>query len=144
MSSTALWSEKNQVLAAVYPASHTTAQETSRVKADGHNKFVAILHVGAIAATGTLDFKLRQHNAASSGTSKDITGKAITQLTASDDDKYRIIELDVTELDVAGGFDWITAVATPATAAAICGVTLIGCDPHYAPVSQLASVAVTN
>lgn len=142
--STFLWSEKNQTLAVVYPASYTTAQTTARVKCDGHTHYVARMIVGAVAASGTLDFKLQQHNAASSGTTKDITGKAITQLTASDADKVRVIELDVPELDTNNGFLWISAVATPATAASILSVEIIGTDPKSAPVSQLASVAVTN
>lgn len=146
MSNSVLWSDTNQVLAVINPASYTTAQETNRVKADGHEKFVAKMHVGAIAASGTLDFKLRQHNAASSGTSKDITGKVITQLTqaGSDSNKIRIIELDVTELDIANGYLWISALATPATAASILNVELVGCDPRFSPVSQLADVAVVN
>lgn len=139
-----MFTEMVEVLAQIDPASYNSAQATARIKVDKHTRVVVIMQNGLIASTGTLDLKIEQANAASGGTVKAITGKAITQLTDADDNKIRIIELLTSELDVNGGFAWIVVTATPATAASLLSLLVLGVDPKYAPVTQPASVVVTN
>lgn len=139
-----LFTERIEVLAKIDPASYASAQATARIKADKHTRYVAMLNVGAIASTGTLDFKIEQANAASGGTVKAIDGKVITQLIDTDDNKIRIIELLTSELDVNNGFNWILVTATPATAASILGVLVLGVDPKYVPVTKQSYLTVNN
>lgn len=141
---TMLWHEMNEVLGYVAPASQTTAQTPTRIKVDGHYRVVALLLGGLIAAGGTLDFKIEQANAASGGTVKAIPDKAITQLVDTNDNVIRAIELRTDELDTTNGFDWIVVTATPAVAASLLSILVLGVDPKYAPVTQPAYFAAVN
>ncbi|MCU0515229.1 MAG: hypothetical protein MUE40_21965 [Anaerolineae bacterium] len=144
MSDLALFTEKNEVLAKIDPASYGTAQNTGWASLSTHGRAVAVMQVGLIAATGTLDFKLQQAKDSGGTGAKDIPGKAITQLADAADNVVRVIEIKTDEMDVSGGFTHIRAVATPATAASLLSVVILGCAPAYEPVSQPAYVAVTN
>ncbi len=138
------FSEHVELLAVINPASYNSVQATARIKADKHTRIVVLMMVGAIATNGTLDLKIEQANAASGGTVKAITGKVITQQTDANDDKQFIIELLTSELDVSNGFSWILVSATPATAASILGLVVLGVDPKYSPVAIPASLTVVN
>jgi hypothetical protein len=129
-------SEVRIPLATLYPASQTVEQNTSRVLAEGYHRFFIEIIVGAMSSNATLDADLEQHDAASGGTTKNVTGKSITQLTdAGSDDNSRVgIELRTEELDVNNGFKWISLEVTPATAAVILTATIYGIEPRYAPV----------
>lgn len=98
-----------------------------------------ILQLGTIDCT--VDFKL-QESATSGGTYSDIPGKAITQLTASDDNKQAVIELEGAEL----GFGQRHArcvLTSGAGSVCLCSVLALGCEPRFAPVTEddLATVA---
>lgn len=107
-----------------------------------YHKVAFILHLGAIAATGTLDVSVRQAKDDAGGAAKAITGKALTQLTGTDDDKIAVIEVDASELDVNGKFDHVSVRATVATDASLFGVLVCRHQPRYAPVgvTQLEEV----
>lgn len=100
--------------------------------------------VGVLGASATVDAKLRQATDSSGSGAKDITGKAITQLTkaGSDDGKQVIIDLDAAELDVAGGFSYVAISVTVAVAASLIYAEVEGFEPRYGPASDndLASV----
>jgi hypothetical protein len=72
------YTENIEPLAKIDPASYNSAQNTGYVSAAGHRRFVAMMQVGAIASTGTLDFKLQMAKDGSGTGVTDITGKAIT------------------------------------------------------------------
>ncbi len=132
-----LFTEQVQVLDGIHAISQGAgAVNGAWIKADRHTRIVALLDVGLIAVTGTLDFKLQQANTAGGGGVKDITGKAITQLADTADNKWIAIELLTSELDQAGGFAWVRFVITPAVAASLISVMLLGVDPKNAPVVQ--------
>ena len=134
-----LFSERNQILDVLHAASQGAGTVNGNwVKADRHERIVCIADVGVISASGTFDLKLQQANTSGGGGAKDITGKAITQLTQAGggSSKVVIIELDVAKMDIANGFFWVRFVLTEATAAALCAVLLLGVDPIYAPVPQ--------
>ena len=66
----------------------------------------ALVLVGEMQATSTVEAKLEQATDGSGTGAKDISGKSITQLTAagSDDDKQAIINCRSEELDVTNSF----------------------------------------
>lgn len=101
---------------------------------------LATLYVGAIAATGTLDAKLEQATDAAGTGAKDITGKAITQLTDADDNKQVQINCRCEELDVANAFTHVRLTVTAAVAASLVAAGVYGFDARYAPQADLSSV----
>ena len=87
----------------------------------------AIVVVGAMAAGATVDAKLQQAKDAAGTGAKDITGKAITQLTQAggDGDEIVTIPLRAEEIDIANAFTHIRVQVTTAVANVDYGVVLI-------------------
>jgi len=73
-----------------------------------YERVVFLIFVGDMPTSSTLDAKVVQATDAAGTGSKDITGAAITQLGATDDDKMVSIEVRDTALDVEGGFTHIS------------------------------------
>ena len=105
---------------------------------------MAILKVGTLGASGTVDAKLVQATDSSGTGSKDITGKAITQLTqaGTDSDKQVIINIRAEELDLDNDFDHVALSVTVGTATSDLDGVLLGLNPRFGPASDndLASV----
>lgn len=98
-------------------------------------RLFAILNIGVMTATATLDAKLTQA-ITSGGTYKDVTGKAITQLLAAGDSnpgKPIIIEMRASELDMVNGYRFVKLSVTGATAATLYSATLFAIY-DYLPV----------
>lgn len=72
-----------------------------------YHKAAVLVSAGAIAAGGLIDCKITQAQDDAGTGAKDISGKAITTLTGSDDNALCLIELDSSELDVSNNFDYI-------------------------------------
>ena len=98
----------------------------------------AILMLGAMVATGTADAKLEQATDGSGTGKKDITGKAITQMTAagSDDDKQAVINCRKEELDIANNFTHVRLTVTLATAGSDMGAIVLDSAANYGPASD--------
>lgn len=124
-------------IARINPASYNTEQNTARFAVGAYRRFVVILMVGAITSTGTLDIDIEQSNAASGGTTKNVDGKSITQLTQASGDSNKIVAIEIRseELDVNNGFAWLNVELTPLTAASICGVLVLAGEARQKPVS---------
>lgn len=137
-------SEYCAVLAAVDPQSSSSAQSSAYVSVANFHKIVAYIQTGAISATGTFDAKLQQATDASGTGVKDITGKAITQLADTADNKQAIINLDPAELDLANGFTFVRLTCTPATAASLLSGLLLGFNPRYAPANDNDAASVVQ
>lgn len=138
-------SERVAVVATIDPASLTANTYVSDwVDMADFEQVMAVLSVGAMTTNGTVDAKLRQAKDASGGSAKDITGKAVTQLTEAgeDDNKQVVLQVRADELDVAGGFTHVALSVTTATAASLGSAVLLGFNPNYGPASgyDLASV----
>ena len=101
---------------------------------------MAVLQVGAIAAGGTVDAKLQQASDGAGTGAKDITGKAITQLTDADDNKQVILNVRDTDLDVENSFTHVRLSVTVAVAASLIAASLYGFDAKYAPAADAATV----
>jgi len=102
----------------------------------------AIVMVGEMQATSTVDAKLEQAQDGSGTGAKDITGKAITQLTAagSDSDKQAILNCRSEELDVTNAFTHVRLSITTATAASDSAGLILGSDARYFPATDATTV----
>lgn len=108
------------------------------------NQIMAIVLAGTLGVSATLDAKLEQAQDSSGTGAKDVTGKAITQLTqaGTDDDKQAVINLRAEELDIDNGFSFARLSITVAVATSDAGGLVLGFGASYAPASDndLASV----
>lgn len=125
-------------LDAIIPLSRTSAQGTSGWKAmRDYHKAVAILLCGALAANAVVDFTITQCTDDTGVGAKAITGKAIATLDTNDDNAVCAIELDASELDVNGGFDWINVTLNCGGAAAcLTAALLIRYQPRFKGVDD--------
>ena len=145
MSKNTLPSQRVAVAGVIDPDANTAAAYTSDyADMSQFESVMALIQVGTMASTSTVDAKLVQATDSSGTGVKDITGKAITQLTeaGTDSDKQAIINCYADELDTAGGFTHVAIVMTVATAASDSGAVLLGFDSKYGPANgyDLASV----
>lgn len=115
------------------PQSATTAKGTAWVDISLYENLEAKGAVGAIASTGTVDAKLQQATSDAGAGAKDVTGKAITQLTeaGTDSNKQFLINATASDFDHANGFRYCRLLMTPATAAALIYGELRGFDCKY-------------
>jgi hypothetical protein len=92
---------------------------------------MAIVMAGTLGSSATLDAKLEQASDSSGTGAKDITGKAITQLTqvGTDSDKQAIINCFQQDLDIANGFTHVRLSLTVGTATSDAGAIVLGFDP---------------
>ena len=118
----------------------TSAVNSDFVAFDRFDKVAALILIGAI--TGTIDAKIQEAKDSGGTGVQDLTGKAITQLSATDDNKQAVISVDRNDLTV--DFTHIRCVLTPTGGTTnLGGLVIIGGIARYAPVADhdLASVA---
>lgn len=130
-------SEVVSVLGGAYADSYDVGtHDTAFVSVANYHRVFFFLIVGEMQAGATLDCSLRQATDTAGTGAKAITGKAITQLSQAggDGNDYIGIELRTEELDVANGFDCVSARVTVAGAAVEAAAGLLGFVPRYAPV----------
>ncbi len=150
-------SEDVAILATIDPDAYAHgAQNSDWADLGLFDQLMAVLLLGAVPdTTSSIDFKLQQATSSGGAGAKDITGKAITQITSGSPavgDKQAIINLRADELDIDNSFRFVRAVATtadtnsPADSPANTidyGAVLLGFGARYGPAndSDLASVA---
>lgn len=140
-----LASERAAVLATIDPDVTTASTVVSDYcDMSKFGRVMAILLAGTLGSSATLNAKLVQATDASGTSVKDITGKAITELTeaGTDSDKQAIINCMAEELDVEGGFTHVALSVTVAVATSDIGAVVLGFDARHEPASDndLASV----
>lgn len=133
------------VVAVRNPVSQGAATVTTGwVAMTDFQRMMTIIMVGTMSAGSTVDAKLEQATTAAGAGAKDITSKAITQLTqaGTDSDKQVIINLDHEDMDIDGGFDFARVSVTVGTAASLLAVVALGFPARYGPmnVRDLATV----
>lgn len=132
------------VLAAIIdPDAYSASTVTSGwVHMGTYEAIQAIVMAGTLGSSATLDAKLEQATDSSGTSAKDISGKAITQLTqaGTDSDKQAIINCRSEELDVANGFDYVRLSMTIGTATSDAGGLVLGHYPRYAPATDATTV----
>lgn len=129
-------SDRAPVLAVIDPDAYTAATYTSGwVDMSLWGSLQAIVFAGTLGSGATLDAKLEQATSAAGAGAKDITGKAITQLTqaGTDSDKQAVINCQSEDLDVEGGFRYVRLSMTVGNATSDAGGVVLGMDPRYAP-----------
>ena len=133
-----LGSERAAVAAVIDPDDASAAAYTSAyVSMSSFNQIMAVVQTGTLHGSGTVDFKLVQATDSSATGSKDITGKAITQLVkASNDDDQAVINCRADELDVDNGFDYVAMTMTVGGGACDTSAIMLGMAARYAPASD--------
>lgn len=141
--STVLPSEKAAVVGVIDPdVTIASTVSTGWVAAKDFHSFMAVVFAGTLGSSATFDAKLQQATAAAGTGVKDITGKAITQVTASD--KQAIINCRTEELDVEGGFAFIRLSIIVAVATSDAAGVLIGMDARMLPASDFDAATVVE
>jgi hypothetical protein len=138
-------SDRAAIVGMLSPLSQSAgARSTGWVSMADWITLMAVLQVGALGSSGTVDAKLEQAVNSSGGSAKDIAGKAITQLTqaGTDDNKQAIINVRQTDLDYENGFTHLRLTVTTATAASLTSALVLGMDRRHGVPSayDLASV----
>lgn len=131
-------SQRAAIVGVINPQSSSSAQSSGWIDATTFFNFMAVILAGAIGSSATIDAKLEQATASDGTGAKDVTGKAITQLTkaGTDDNKQALINLKQEDLDFANGFKFFRLKITPATAASLISGVVMGFDPRYGAASD--------
>ena len=96
-----------------------------------------LAHVGAGLVGTSVDLKIQQATDSSGTSAKDITGLAITQLTAVGS---ALINITASDLDTDNDFTHIAMVLTTVGATTVAGAELIAIDARYEPLAQGAEI----
>ena len=131
-------SEVAAVVGVIDPDAYTANTYTSGyISMKLFRRFMALIAVGDMTTSATLDAKLIAYADASGTSPADITGSAITQLTEAggDSNKQVVINLDTQSLADSGKTHFRLSVTT-AAAAVDFGAVVLGFDPLYGPASD--------
>lgn len=138
-------SEGLAVLATIDPVSTTTTVTTGWVDQSVFFYVLALIDVGVMTASGTVDAKLQQATDSSGTGVKDITGKAITQLLAAGgNNRQALINMKEADLDTENGFRFVRLSLTAATAASLVSAVLIGGVPRFQPANAYNQAGVAQ
>ena len=132
-------SDRAAVLAAIDPDAYAASTVVSGyVDIANWSQLMAIIAVGDMVATSTVDAKIQQATDNSGTGAKDVTGLAITQLTqaGTDDNKQAIINVTQTDLDFNNDFHFVQLSVTIGTAGSDLAALLLGFDPRYNTASD--------
>jgi len=138
-------SQRIALVGVIDPDAYTAATYTTAwISAASAGAFMAMVSVGTMAATSTINAKFEQATNVSGAGAKDITGKAIVELTAAgtDSDKQAIINLRPAELDIENAFTHFRLAMVVAAAASDAAAFVFSLDHRYGPADlrDLASV----
>jgi hypothetical protein len=128
------------VLGKLDPQSLAAGTDTSITNIDmsKFRRLMFIVEVGSVGAAGTVDFKL-QESKTSGGTYQDISGTAITQITATG--KIATVEIRAEQLDA--GYQFVRHSLTIGGNAVLVGVVALGGEAVEKPgkAQDIAAVA---
>lgn len=125
--------EKLAVLSTIDPDNQAAAATVTGdwVKATGFDQFLAVFSAGVMATSATCIFSVQQATASDGTGAKAVkTATTLTQ-AGTDADKQVLIGIDVSELDLAGGFFWIAPRAVVAVDTVYVSAVLLGIAPTY-------------
>lgn len=140
-------SELLAVLATIDPVSQAAGTATTGwIPVANHHGLLAVIQSGALGTSATLDAKLQQATDSVGTGAKDISGKAITQLTqaASGSNKQALINLRPEDLDIANGFGFVRLSLTVGVAASLTAAQVLGVNPRFAPADAGNQAAVAQ
>lgn len=130
-------------VAVINPQSATAGTYTTGwVDLAKFSRLYAILLIGAITGSGTVDAKFEQATSAAGAGAKDVDDTDITQLTGAgtDSNKQVTVEVRQAQVDVAGGFRWVRLSVTTATAASLAAAVVLGIGARFEPATQATTV----
>ncbi|WP_022699298.1 hypothetical protein [Euryhalocaulis caribicus] len=136
-------SDRAAVAGVIDPDAYTAGDNsTDWISAADFHNFLAMVLVGDIASSGTVDAKIEEATDGSGSGAQDLDGKAITQLTQAGSDSNKQALINLRPEDLSEGFTHFRLTITGATAAADHGGVVLGFDPLYGKASDadLASV----
>jgi hypothetical protein len=137
-------SDRVVLVAAIDPDAYTADTYTSGwVSLADVGSVLAVVFAGDLGSSATLDAKLQQASDSDGTGAKDITGKAITQLTQAGSDSNQQVEINcrADELDTANRFAYVRLSMTVGTATSDCGGAIFGLDPRYSPADAASTLA---
>ena len=129
----ALASELAGVVGVIDPDAYAAGTVTTGwIDASVFQQFMAVVQAGDLGTGATLDAKLEQATDSAGTGAKDITGKAITQLTQAggDSNKQAVIAVNPGDLDLANDFTHFRLSVTIGTAASDAGAVVLGLNPR--------------
>lgn len=138
-------SDQVAVVGAIDPDANGAATYTTGwVSLADWSGLLAVVMAGTLGSSATLDAKFEQATDAAGTGAKDVTGKAITQLTqaGTDSDKQALINLFPTDLDFANNFTHARLSMTVGTATSDCGAVLLGLYPRNGAASDSDAATV--
>lgn len=137
---TAHFTEEYALVATIDPQTLDNASATSDwVDMSMYNRAVFAVCVGATDTT--VDAKLQSATASDGTGAADMTGKAVTQLTATDDNKQVVLEIRAEEMPADTSYCAVVVTAGDGTSGALVCAVGMGTVARYTPVEHLASVA---
>ena len=149
MDQNSLPSERAAVVGVIDPDAYTAdTYYTDYIDMSKFRRFMAIVMAGTIgAANGTIDAKLIAYTSSAGAGTKDITGAAITQLTAAgtDSDKQAIINLDtqnLAALTAGTNYTHFRLALTVGAQTSDAGAVVLGFDPIAYPASDSDATTV--
>lgn len=140
-------SERAAVVGVVDPDAYAAGTVSSAwISADQFLRYMAILAIGDLGTGATVDAKIEQASDSSGTGAKDVTGKAITQLTqaGSDDNKQAVIDLAPSDLDHSNGFNHFRLSVTNGTEAMDGAAVVLGVDGVNGPASDYDAATVAE
>lgn len=139
-----LLSESLAVVSVIKPDATAAGTATSGwISMATYGQILAVIMAGDLGTNATVDAKLQQATDGSGTGAKDVSGKAITQLTQAGTDKSNkqaLINLRSEELDRKNGFTHVRLSVTVATATSDLAAIVLGTRARYSPVTQPAAV----
>lgn len=118
---------------------------TGWISMSDFQSIMAVVSVGDMGASATIDAKLEQASDGTGTGAKDVNNGAMTQLTqvGPDSNKQVAIQCYAEDLDLANEFTHARLSVTVAVAASDMSAIVVGSAPRYAPASEndLTSVA---
>lgn len=138
-------SQRVGYLGGIVPVSQAAGTVTTGwIDATLFHNYLSLIECGVLGASATVDAKLQQAQDNAGTNAKDVTGKAITQLTkAANDTGQATIDLKQEDLDIANGFKFFRLSVTVGTATSLIAAAIFGLDHRYgvATGDQAATVA---
>ncbi|QNG44700.1 hypothetical protein [Sphingobium yanoikuyae] len=122
------------VVAVINPVSQGAGTVTTGwIDMQKFGALLAILAVGALGASATVDAKIEQATDAAGAGAKDVAGSAITQLTkaGTDDNKQVLINLRQEDLDKNNAFRFVRLSVTVGTAASLVSAIVLAFNARY-------------
>lgn len=140
-------SELVSILASLDPVSQAAGTvATGWIPVGNFHAILALIETGALGASATLDAKFQQALDAAGTGVKDVTGRAITQITqvGGGSAKQALINLRPEDLDNANGYGFVRLSITVGVAASLVAAQVIGFNPRFADASAFNQAAVVQ